>query len=124
MRVACAPTTHRASQCSPFSTAHSPHPHPAAPSDIRDAFSSFQEKLASGPHFDKAALQPVEALAKGGQVGGTGGAAPSGNEPGTGGAAAASNAVEDVFDLPERFWNTPSLRWEEKEMDAVMVSAA
>jgi small subunit ribosomal protein YMR-31 len=95
-----------------LSTAHSPHPHPAAPSDIRDAFSSFQEKLASGPHFDKAALQPVEALAKGGQVGGTGGA------------AAASNAVEDVFDLPERFWNTPSLRWEEKEMDAVMVSAA
>lgn len=41
-----------------------------------------------------------------------------------GGLMASDNpeAVDDVTQLPARFWKTPALEWEEKEMEAVMVS--
>ncbi|WFD31752.1 hypothetical protein MSPP1_002791 [Malassezia sp. CBS 17886] len=79
---------------------HAPHAHPAAPPEVVATYEQFQDFRASGPHFDPEKLQP------------------------SGGTGAAAGAVADLHELPERFWNTRSLRWSAEEMDAVMSGGA
>lgn len=119
---------------------HELQPHPAAPSEIADQFSSFKKTLESGPHFDPNKLKdfkllaaetatPVGAENPQGPVG-TGALDPSkvgssSSIQGSSGGNTSSprgDVAEDLHDLPPRFWKTPTLILEEVEMDAIMVS--
>lgn len=87
---------------------HTPHPHPAAPQDVANDFEHFQKVFASGPHFQPEKIQKVEH--------------PLHSSQNSESKSPASNgAAEDLHDLPKRFWQTPALAIEEKEMDAIMV---
>lgn len=90
---------------------HEPHPHPAAPKAVAEDFAHFQEVFKSGPHFHPE------------KIGGGGEASASGSSGGSGGATA-PGVVDDVQQLPSRFWKTPTLLLEEDEMDAIMVSTS
>lgn len=68
---------------------------------MAENFSQFRETLNSGPHF-----HPEKA---GSSSGGAGGA-PAG-------------VADDIRELPPRFWDTLSLRFDEAEMEAIMVRA-
>ncbi|WFD23760.1 t-SNARE affecting a late Golgi compartment protein 2 [Malassezia equina] len=86
---------------------HEPKPHPDAPADIQNDFSRFREVLESGPHFDASKLKPFSL---------------SDFEPkpaAKSSSGGAKEAVDQIFDLPARYWNTPSLRFSEAEMDAI-----
>ncbi|PWN88329.1 hypothetical protein FA10DRAFT_268529 [Acaromyces ingoldii] len=98
---------------------HTPHPHPAAPKEVAKSFDHFQEVFKSGPHFDPSKVEqssPSQGKSGGGGDGGKT----------KGGLMASDNpeAVDDVTQLPARFWKTPALEWEEKEMEAVMSGGA
>lgn len=112
---------------------HTPHPHPAAPSEIADQFSSFQKTLESGPHFDANKLKDFKVLAAEtaypvGAVQAQGPVQSGALDPKTAGGEGATSqqhhVAEDLHDLPPRFWKTPTLLLEEVEMEAVMVSCA
>lgn len=85
-----------------------PQPHPSAPEEVQKNFSHFQEVLQSGPHFHPEKLQSSSASSE----------ASSGESSSGGG----GDIAEDLHDLPRRFWQTPSLLIEEKEIDAINVS--
>lgn len=128
----------------PHAEPHTPHPHPAAPSEIAEKFESFQKTLESGPHFDANKLKDFKQLAaetafpigtdgpqgpvqtgaldaKQAQSSGnniaSGGSGPKAHTPTT-----RTDAADDLHDLPERFWRTPTLILEDTEMEAIMVS--
>jgi len=82
------------------------HPHPEAPKEIVKEFSHFKEVLESGPHFHPEKLESSSSSSS---------STPSSSTKG-------GDVFEDLHDLPKRFWQTPSLIIEEKEMDAIMVS--
>lgn len=65
--------------------------------------------LESGPHFDASKLKPFSLSDF----------APK--APSKSSSSISKDAVDQVFDLPARYWNTPSLRLSEAEMDAVQV---
>ncbi|WFD27357.1 hypothetical protein MNAN1_002353 [Malassezia nana] len=88
---------------------HEPHPHPDAPEAIQKDFARFREVLESGPHFDASKLKPFSLKDF------------EPKSPSKSSSGSAKDAVEHLFDLPERYWNTPSLRFSEKEMDAIQV---
>lgn len=92
---------------------HTPHPHPAAPQDVAQNFDHFQEVLQSGPHFHPEKIQQTSQASSSSNAG-----AEAGKKAESGGAA---EVAEDLHDLPKRFWQTPALALEEKEMDAIMV---
>ncbi len=93
--------------------AHEPHPHPAAPKEIANDFSHFQEVFKSGPHFDPSKIQSPLHAAKSDS---------SSSAPKSGGSQA-KDAVEDLHDLPPRFWRTSAMIIEEAEMEAIDVSS-
>ncbi|KAK0544476.1 hypothetical protein OC846_005084 [Tilletia horrida] len=88
------------------------HPHPAAPPEIVKDFSHFQEVFSSGPHFHPEKLQSAS------------GSASASSSGGGGGASSGAEVVEDVHDLPPRFWKTSSLLIEEDEMELIMSGGA
>ncbi|WFD20115.1 t-SNARE affecting a late Golgi compartment protein 2 [Malassezia caprae] len=90
---------------------HEPKPHPDAPADIQNDFARFREVLESGPHFDASKLKPFS----------LNDFAPKAPAKSSGGSS--ENAVDQIFDLPARYWNTPSLRFSEAEMDAIQSNA-
>ncbi|WFD40338.1 uncharacterized protein MJAP1_003324 [Malassezia japonica] len=77
---------------------HEPHPHPDAPPEIAKDFDNFRKTFESGPHFnpDKVVKPDVS----------------SGEQDAISGASS-------VFDLPPRFWDTPSMRYSPVEMEAI-----
>ncbi|WFD03174.1 t-SNARE affecting a late Golgi compartment protein 2 [Malassezia obtusa] len=77
---------------------HEPKPHPDAPKEVADNFDHYKKLHDSGPHFNPEKLEQSGAVDLG---------PVSGDEKST------------VFDLPPRFWNTPSLRWSPMEVDAI-----
>lgn len=81
---------------------HEPKPHPDAPKEVADNFDHYKKLHDSGPHFNPEKLEQSGAVDLG---------PVSGDEKST------------VFDLPPRFWNTPSLRWSPMEVDAINVCA-
>ncbi|SHO78610.1 Uncharacterized protein MSYG_2957 [Malassezia sympodialis ATCC 42132] len=91
---------------------HEPQPHPDAPADIQKDFARFREVLESGPHFDASKLKPFSLSDF----------APK--APSKSSSSISKDAVDQVFDLPARYWNTPSLRLSEAEMDAVQSGGA
>lgn len=91
----------------PRSASHSVEPHPSAPAEIVKDFARFQEVRESGPHFDPAKLKPFSLHDEKPKASGSSGAS--------------KNAVDSLFDLPPRFWNTPAMRMSSAEMDAVQV---
>ncbi|KAL9940840.1 hypothetical protein V8E36_000328 [Tilletia maclaganii] len=95
------------SSSSDAAAAHEPHPHPAAPPEIAKDFTHFQEVFSSGPHFHPEKLLQQQAASEE-----------------TGGKAAAPAVAEDPHDLPPRYWRTPSLAYEEDELEAVMTGGA
>ncbi|PWN53922.1 hypothetical protein IE53DRAFT_383557 [Violaceomyces palustris] len=90
---------------------HTPHPHPAAPPSVVEKFQDFQKTLASGPHFFPEKLVQASSSAAQPQPGALASAVSGDRE-----------VAEDVHLLPERFWKTHALLFEEAEMEAVMVS--
>lgn len=66
--------------------------------------------LESGPHFDASKLKPFS-------LSDFAPKAPSKSSSGS-----SKDAVDQIYDLPARYWNTPSLRFSEAEMDAIQVS--
>ncbi|KDN38377.1 hypothetical protein K437DRAFT_23576 [Tilletiaria anomala UBC 951] len=92
------------------STATERHPHPAAPKEID--FKHFQEVYRSGPHFnpDKVKSPAQLAAAQSSGQGASSQASSTNHQHG---------AVEDLHQLPERFWKTPALLLDEAEMDAI-----
>lgn len=92
--------------------AHTPHPHPAAPSSIVESFDHFQKVFSSGPHFHPEKLQqPSSSSSSSSGSGLLGNVDMNGRE-----------VAEDVHLLPERFWRTPALQFSDEEIEAVMVS--
>ncbi|PWN43465.1 hypothetical protein IE81DRAFT_322321 [Ceraceosorus guamensis] len=98
---------------------HEPHAHPAAPTDISSNFSHFQEVFSSGPHFNPDKIQDISSLAENPRAEGEGVAGSQGKA-----AKLAEGTVEDLHKLPKRFWDTPSLRWNEDELEAIMTGGA
>ncbi|PWN31849.1 uncharacterized protein FA14DRAFT_166078 [Meira miltonrushii] len=94
---------------------HTPHPHPAAPQDVAKNFDHFQEVFQSGPHFHPEKVQQMSSQSS---TGGGGGGSSAASSSGKGG-----EVVEDIHELPKRFWATPALAIEENEMDAIMGAA-
>lgn len=93
-------------------TPHDPQPHPSAPEEVAKNFDNFRKILETGPHFDPAKLKPFSLES---------------SQPKAGGSASSSakaDAVDTLFDLPPRFWNTPSMRMSPAEMDAVQSGGA
>lgn len=85
-----------------YTERHEPHPHPDAPAEVAENFAHFKKMFDTGPHFDAAKLEELKVSNQ---------------------TQASSAEVNSVYDLPPRFWNTPSLRWSPEEMSAVMVRA-
>lgn len=81
---------------------HQAGPHPSAPQDIADDFPRLRKLFESGPHFDASKLKPIVTS--------------SSTTP-----SASPDAVDDLHELPRRFWDTPVIRWSEPELDAVQV---
>lgn len=79
---------------------HEPHPHPDAPPEIAKDFDNFRKTFETGPHFnpDKVVKPDVS----------------SGEQD-------AISGSSSVFDLPSRFWDTPSMRYSPMEMEAINV---
>lgn len=102
------PLCERSQQLTPLAP-HDPQPHPSAPEEVAKNFDNFRKILETGPHFDPAKLKPFSLES---------------SQPKAGGSASSSakaDAVDTLFDLPPRFWNTPSMRMSPAEMDAVQV---
>ena len=76
---------------------HEPKPHPDAPKDIAENFDHYKKLHDTGPHFNPDKLEQQNASQ---------------------GESQASEEASNLFDLPPRFWNTPSLRWSPAEMEA------
>lgn len=81
---------------------HAPRPHPDAPQEIVENFDHYKKLHDSGPHFD-----PEKLVKHGGAEGAAQG------EP------VAADETSTIYDLPSRFWDTPSLRWSPAEMEAI-----
>ncbi|CBQ71441.1 conserved hypothetical protein [Sporisorium reilianum SRZ2] len=96
--------------------AHTPHPHPAAPSSIVSSFDHFQKVFASGPHFHPEKLQQPSSQSS---QSGASASGLLGNVDMNG-----REVAEDVHLLPERFWRTPALAFSDAEMEAVMTGGA
>ncbi|CAO1617340.1 unnamed protein product [Parajaminaea phylloscopi] len=117
---------------------HTPHPHPAAPKQIAENFEHFQETFRSGPHFDPKKLQSLEqasdeARSQFGQTDSQPGAGTVNKGKGAAGSSSSSSSpsssssqgvVEDLHDLPPRFWRKPIQFVDEAEMEAVMSGGA
>ncbi|TKY86980.1 hypothetical protein EX895_003657 [Sporisorium graminicola] len=97
--------------------AHTPHPHPAAPSNIASSFDHFQKVFASGPHFHPEKLQQSSPSQSQSQQ--TSGSGLLGNVD-----MNDREVAEDVHLLPERFWRTPALAFSDAEMEAIMTGGA
>lgn len=85
-------------------------PHPCAPPEAQAQFDAFEKTRASGPHFDPAKVQSFAQIFSSGKE--------SKSSPPS---AAAEDAVEDLHQLPKRYWATPTLEITEAEMEAVNV---
>ena len=88
---------------------HDPQPHPSAPEEVAKNFDNFRKIFETGPHFDPAKLKPFSLESSAPKAGGSASS------------SAKADAVDTLFDLPPRFWNTPSMRMSPAEMDAVQV---
>lgn len=105
------------SPSSPVAEAHTPHPHPAAPSNIVSSFDHFQKVFASGPHFHPEKLEQPSSSNSASSPRSGSGSGLLGNVDMNG-----REVAEDIHLLPERFWKTPALAFSDAEMEAVMVS--
>nr|CDI56721.1 conserved hypothetical protein [Melanopsichium pennsylvanicum 4] len=100
--------------------AHKPHPHPEAPPQIAQQFDHFQKVFSSGPHFHPEKLnQTSSSYSSSSSLSSQQGSGLLGNVDMKG-----REAAEDTHLLPDRFWRTSALQWDEAELDAVMTGGA
>lgn len=93
--------------------AGAPKPHPAAPSDQAQSFDRFEQTRASGPHFDPSKVLSFDQIFNS--------QSSSSSSAGATSSTQAPDVVEDVHQLPKRYWATPTLAMSDAEMEAVNV---
>ncbi|UZJ54477.1 hypothetical protein CBS101457_003797 [Exobasidium rhododendri] len=87
------------------------HPHPEAPKQVVENFGHFKEVFDSGPHFHPEKLE-ASSSSSSSSPSSSSSSAPSAGKGG-------GEIFEDLHELPQRFWQTPSLVMGQIEMDAI-----